>query len=120
MGRLKRTQDVDRSPLYAPLCRLLDDVFVDTVDLAERYGYDKNTLSNLRRRDGGKRSFPYVRLPGGGIRYPVSGVVAMELQGTYGAMTLDRVKLLLLADPGLSEHQKAALSARLDKAFAGG
>lgn len=117
MGRLKRTQEVDRAPLYAPLVRLLDDVFVDGATLAARYGYTATALVQMRRRN---RSYPWVRTPSGGIRYPVGAIVSHDLANMHGGITADRVKLVILGTPHLSEAQKADLCERVDKAFSGG
>lgn len=116
MGRLPRSPGLDRAPLYAPLLRLLDGLNVDANTVADRYGVTTNTLSTARRTG---KSFPWFRVPTGGIRYPVAGLVSIELQ-QHGRVTLDNVKLVLLSDPNLTESQKAALSARLDTAFSTG
>lgn len=106
-------------PGYGLLLALLDDVLVPASALAAHWGYTENHLANMRR-DGVQRGLPFVKLPTGGVRYRMSEILAAEIGGTTGPLTIDRVLLAVSACKGVSpevraaviEHLKATLMAK--------
>lgn len=95
---------------FAPLAGLLQSVLVKPAELAERWGYSDQTLSNQRSRNIG---LPFIRLPGGAIRYRASEIIACEHAGTRGPLSVERVAVALAEMPDVPEKLQAAIIARL-------
>jgi hypothetical protein len=111
---------------YAPLVHLLKDTLIRPRELAERWRYDDDHLANLRRRNVG---VPWLRLPtatgktdkpSGAIRYRLSEIVAAEISGMGGALSLERVCLVISSCEFLSDVQRAAVIAKLNSVLGGG
>jgi hypothetical protein len=114
----------DADPAYAPLVNLLKDTLIRPRELAERWRYNDDHLANLRRR---KLGVPWLRLPSasgaadkpmGAIRYRLSEIVAAEIDGIGGALSLDRVSLVISSCDFLSDAQRAGVIAKLSSVFA--
>lgn len=110
--------NIDR-PAFAPLVALLRDTLIKPSDLIRRWGQSADHLSSCRRRGVG---IPFIRLPGvkpgkGSIRYRLSDVIAAELQGMSGPLSLERVCLVVAGLTELSEVQRAAVVSALRRAF---
>lgn len=102
---------------YAPLAALLEGHFMTTNELGERWRYSVQTLSNART-DG--RGLPFVLMPTGGVRYRVSEVVAAEIAGTRGPLSVDRVALELSLMPEVPAELARAICDRLRLYLRGG
>jgi hypothetical protein len=71
----------------------LDEVFLLSRELAARWGVTEARLANLRANAEGP---PFVKLPSGSIRYPLSGVLAAEAcNGGPPGFTWDRLRKAL-------------------------
>lgn len=99
---------------YKPVLDLCRDVWLTPAELAERYRYTEEHLCNLRKAG---RGWPFLKLDTGGIRYRLSDILAAEIRGTCGPLTLERVLLALAACPDLSAEDKASAQNHLRKAF---
>lgn len=95
---------------FEPLSELLSGAMMTTADLSERWRYSEQTLRNARAQNIG---LPYMALPTGGIRYRVSEIVAAELAGTRGPLSVNRVALELASMPEVPEAVAKAIMARL-------
>jgi hypothetical protein len=95
---------------FAPLAVLLESVLVKPKELAERWGYSDQTLSNQRANN---RGLPFVTLPGGAIRYRASEIIACEHNGTRGPLSVERVAVALAEMPDVPERLQVAIIARL-------
>lgn len=93
-------------PAYRPVLDLVHDVLITAPDLALRWQYTTNHLSNLRNA---QRGIPFVKLPGGAIRYRLSEILAAELAGTEGPPSLNRLELAIATCKALTEAQRAAV-----------
>lgn len=106
-----------RSEAYAPLLALLRDHLIKPKDLAARWGFTSDHLANMRRAGYG---VPFVRLPTGrkeAVRYRLSDIISAELTGTAGAVTLERVCIVIAAAEEISEEQRKLIIARLRNAL---
>jgi hypothetical protein len=97
---------------FAPLARMLEGVMLRPSDLAERWGYSDQTLSN--HRSAGK-GLPFITLPGGSVRYRASEIIAAEYAGTRGPLSVDRVALVLARMQDVPEKIQAAIIAELKR-----
>lgn len=106
------------APAYAPLVRLLRDVLISPIELANRWGYIVGHLNKLRHEN---RGVPWVKLPtgpvNGGIRYRLSDIIAAELAGAAGPVTIERVCMVVAACHELAPEQRVAVIARLREAL---
>lgn len=109
---------------YEPLVRLLRDTLLRPRELADRWRFSQDHLSNLRRRNIGP---PAIRLPTasgaakrpmGSLRYRLSDVILAEITGTHGSLTLERVALVISGCDFLSEPERGAVLARIREALA--
>ena len=96
---------------FAHITRLLSDYAVTPAQLGERWGYSVSRLSNARGTE--QSPIPYWITPTGGIRYWMREVLAAELAGARGPLSLDRVETELLQMPEVSDDLSAAIMARL-------
>lgn len=101
---------------YRPVLETIDAVLITPADLAAHWRYTENHLSNLRNAQKG---LPWVKLPTGGIRYRMSEVLAAELAGTEGPLTLERVEMAVAAAP-VPEDARAKVLAHLRALFSPG
>jgi hypothetical protein len=95
---------------FKPFVDLLDGAMVTSRQLAQRWNLSEQTLAN--DRTAGK-NLPFVRLPGGSVRYYVSEIMAAELAGARGPLSIDRVALELAAMAEVSDTLAAAILTRL-------
>lgn len=93
--------------LYAPLLDVLNEIFMTPHELGDRWRYTQAHLSNLRRAGKGPR---YIKLAEtGGIRYFASDIVASEISGTAGKITLSDVELAATACTSVPEEHRVAM-----------
>lgn len=64
-----------------------DEILLTTDELAKRWRYTTDNLANMRSRRVG---IPFIKLPGGAIRYRASDVLEAEMSGLRG-LTMQRV-----------------------------
>lgn len=64
-----------------------------------------------------KRGLPFVKLPGGAVRYPLSELLAWQLHSRCETITLERIAIVLATMPGLKPEARAAILAHLSKHF---
>jgi hypothetical protein len=91
--------EIDVNPAYRPFLDLFDALFLTTEELARRWRYSYGSVCNMRRLGTGPS---FVRLPGGAIRYRVSEVLAYELHGHGGGLTMERVAAALATCPNIN------------------
>lgn len=106
-----------RSPHFAPFIGLCDAVLLTTAEVARHLKYSEQHLHNMRRADEG---IAFVKLPGGAIRYQLSEIIAWQLQGQRGPVTLERVSMALATMPRLGPDVRAAIDAHLAAVFSQG
>lgn|GEM_PF-3749520 len=97
-------------PRFAPVTALLAGRYITTAELSERWRYSEQTLRNARATGIG---LPYASLPTGGVRYRLDEVIAAELAGTRGALSVYRVALELAAMPEVPEALAKVIVDRL-------
>jgi hypothetical protein len=113
---------LEANELYAPLLALLNDTLLRPIEVAKRWRCGVDHLARLRQHAAGP---PWLRLPGGRkadrptgqVRYRLSEIVACELGGTTGALTLQRVYLAVSTCDFLTEAQRAAVIVKLESAL---
>lgn len=101
---------LNNSEGYQPLLQLLSDVFITSSELASHWRYTHTHLCNLRKRNAG---VPHIKLASGGVRYRLSDVIAAEIEGTSGPMTVERMCLALAACKDLSAQDRATAQAHI-------
>ena len=89
-----------------PLFQMLRDTMVTPGEVATRWRYSEDHMSNMRRRCKGP---PFIRLPSGGIRYRLSDIITAEFDGMGGPITLERVLLAVTACRSLSAEARGDL-----------
>ena len=99
---------------YAPLLRLCESIMVTPEELAKHWRMSRDYLANVRRAG---RGTPHVKLPTGRVLYRLSDILAAELQGTAGNITLDRIDLALLTMPKLPPELRMQIAAHLKSFF---
>ena len=118
MAKKKKSLDapppISTDAAYAPLLALMRDRFVSSAELAKRWHYSENHMSNMRRRG---KLLPYIRLPGGRILYRLSDVILAELGGVNGPITLDQTLIFLSALHWLDPVTRKHLADEFRKAF---
>lgn len=105
-------------PAYSPFLALTDAVLLTTEEVARHLRYNPQSLHNMRQRNVGPA---YVKLAGGAIRYRHSEILAYELFGHGGGLTLERVAVALATCPDLKpaardkiiDHLKSVLCERV-------
>lgn len=108
-------QHVTANPIYQPLIDLCSGVLITPKELAAHWRYTEGALSNLRRA---QRGVPWIKLPNlGAVRYRLADVIAYELAGTQGPITLERIEAALITVPGLAHEQRQSVLAHLRRAF---
>lgn len=95
---------------YRPFLALTDALYLTTEEVARHWRYNTQSVSNMRRAGTGPA---FVKLPGGAIRYRHSEVIAHELYGHGGGLTLDRVAAALATVPGLPLVVRDSIEAHL-------
>ena len=96
---------------------MLKTVMIDSGDLSSHWCYSENHLSSLRRLHKGP---PWVKLTTGVVRYRLSEVLAAEIAGAGGALTLERVLLAVSACKAVPVEQRGVLIAHLTATLAPG
>ncbi len=102
---------------YAPLLALCESILVTPDELAKHWRMSRDYLANVRRAG---RGTPHIKLPTGRVLYRLSDVLAAELGGTAGDITLERIELALAAMPRLPADTRAAVIEHLKGFFATG
>lgn len=97
-------------PSYAPFLRLTDGLLLRTEEVAKHLRYEVQSLHNMRRTRTGPA---WVKLEGGAIRYRHSEIIAFELYGHGGGLTIDRVAVALATCPGLKPVEREKIEAHL-------
>lgn len=97
-------------PSYEPFLRLTDGLLLKTEEAARHLRYNIQSMHNMRQLGTGPA---FVKLPGGAIRYRHSEILAYELYGHGGGLTLDRVALALATCPGLKPEMRVKIEDHL-------
>lgn len=98
-----------------PLLALVDAQLATAAEAAEHLRYDVQHLANMRRHGHGPA---YVKLGGrGAIRYRVSELLAWEIAGHGGGVTIERVAMALAVMPELTPTTAAKIVAHLRQFF---
>ncbi len=100
--------------VYQPLMRLLDGVLLTSAEAGTHLRYSPEQMSNLRRTAKGP---PFFKLPTGAVRYEASALLAWQLQGLQGALSVERVTLAVSACNAVPPDHRATIIAHLEKAF---
>lgn len=102
------------SEAFAPLLDLLGDHLLTAAEVAAHTRYSIDHLANLRRAE---KWIPWVQFDTGAVRYRAADVVAAQIAGTQGPVTVDRVCLAIAACPDLTPAAKAAAQGAVRRAF---
>lgn len=105
---------VQLHPAYAGLLAVLGSHYVTTAELARRWRWSVQHMTNMRRAGAGPA---YVKL-GRAVRYSVAEVVAWEIAGHSPHITRDRLQTAIAALQGYTLDQRADIIAQLDKLLA--
>ena len=76
----------------------IDDMFMTTEELSQRWRVETTTLANIRSRGEG---IPFTKTPSGVIRYKLSDVLSAERDGQHG-FSWSRLEDALATKKGLS------------------
>jgi len=107
---LKAPHNLSLHPSFRPFLDLVEGVMLRTEEVAAHWRYNVQSVHNMRRLGTGPA---FVRLRGGAIRYRLSEILACELYGHGGGLTMDRVALALASCPDLRQPQRDAIEAHL-------
>lgn len=99
---------------FAPVLAMLRGMLLTPAEVGERYKYTEEHLCNLRKNG---RGWPFMKLETGGIRYRLSDLMAAELRGTSGPLTLERVNQAVAACEKVPLEHRAAMQSHLRAAF---
>lgn len=99
---------------YEPILAMCQGVLFTPAEVGERYRFSVGHLANLRKAG---RAWPFIRLGNGGIRYRLSELLAAELRGTTGPLTLERVEQAVAACDAVPLEHRAAMQKHLRSAF---
>lgn len=100
---LPTPKNVIHAPLFRPLLNVLDDVLLTADEVAQRFRLTVDTLSNQRRANVG---LPFVKFETGAVRYRASDVIAYQIHGSAGPVTLNEVELAISAASDVPEHYR--------------
>jgi len=107
-------QTLTNTEAFRPVVDMLRSLLLTPAEVGERYKYTDEHLCNLRRAG---RGWPFMKLETGGIRYRLSDLLAAELRGTTGPLTLERVNQAVAACDSVPAEYRAAIQAHLRAAF---
>lgn len=99
---------------FAPILAMCRGILLTPAEVGERYGYTEEHLCNLRKAG---RGWPFMKLETGGIRYRLSELLAAELRGTTGPLTLERVEQAVSACDSVPLEHRAAVQKHLRAVF---
>lgn len=99
---------------FAPVLEMCRGILLTPAEVGERYRYEAGHLANLRKAG---RAWPSVKLETGGVRYRLSELLASELRGTTGPLTLERVLQAVAACGEVPLDQRAAMQKHLRAVF---
>lgn len=105
---------IQTHPAYAGLLALLESRYVTTAELARRWRWSVQHMTNMRRAGQGPA---YVKM-GRAVRYSVAEVAAWEIAGRSPHLTHDRLQLAVAALHGYSLDQRADILAQLESLLA--
>lgn len=91
---------------YGPILRLCESIMATPEELASHWRMSRDYLANVRRAG---RGVPHVKLPTGRVLYRLSDILAAELAGTAGNITLERIELALVALPEVRPELRARI-----------
>jgi hypothetical protein len=100
----KKAPAADKAEAFRPLLNMLSDVLITSDELCRHWRLTPTHICNLRKL---KKGAPFIKLPSGGIRYRVSEILAAEVRGRGGPLTVDCVCLVLAACEELTVEQRA-------------
>lgn len=101
---------------FAPVLEICRSVLVTPGELAAHWRYTEDHLANLRRAG---RGLPFIKFDTGGVRYRLSSILAAEISGESGALTLERVLLAVATCATVSERDRAAIASHVRAALGG-
>lgn len=101
---------------FKPLLDLLHSVLLKPEDVAKHWRYENAHLGYLRKRGVGPA---FVKLPGGAIRYRAEDILASELQGAYGPLNLEHVRLAVSSCMTVSIEAREAMLEHVQNALDG-
>jgi hypothetical protein len=97
-------------PRFKPLADLLDGHMVNAKVLSARWSTSTQTLANWRSTGKG---LPAVSLAEGAVRYRISEILAAELAGARGPLSVETVALELSVMPDVPEALAVKIVERL-------
>lgn len=98
-------------PSYAPFLALSESVLLTTEEVAKHWRLSKQHVHNMRRLGTGPS---WLKLASGSVRYRHSEVLAWELYGHGGGLTLPRISAALATMPGLKPADREKIEAHLN------
>lgn len=99
---------------YKPLLVMLESILISPSELAEHWRVGTGSLASHRHANTG---VPFLKLSIGRVRYRLSDVIADEIQGIRGPLTLDSVLLAVAACQDVSLETRAIVQRHLRRAF---
>ncbi|MEZ5842782.1 MAG: hypothetical protein R3D27_03515 [Hyphomicrobiaceae bacterium] len=102
------------SVAYDPICKLMDGLLLTPAEVATRWRYSDDHLSNLRRVGKG---IPFIKFDTGGVRYRAADVIAAELANLGGPLILDDVLTVIAALETVPAAERAKVHDHLKAAF---
>lgn len=98
-------------PAYAPILAMCQTVLVTAQEAAKHLRYHPHHLHNMRSSKAGPA---WLKLgENGAVRYRLSELLAWEIAGHRGALTLERVSLALATVPGMTVEMRQKIDAHL-------
>lgn len=98
-------------PLYAPMLRLAENVYLTPRELARHWRLTIGHLSFLRRQGKGPA---YIKIAGR-VVYSHADILAYEITNRRGPVTPDSLALAVATLPGLGAHARDATTEKLLK-----
>lgn len=99
---------------FKPVLDICRGTLITPAEVGERYRYSQEHLCNLRKTG---RGWPFLKLETGGIRYRLSELLASEIRGTCGPLTLERVEHAVAACTSVPAEHRTALQKHLRVTF---
>lgn len=105
------------NPHHQALIALCGDQMLTPKEVAAHWRLSIGRLANMRVAGRGPG---FVKLGDGAVRYPLSEIIAYELAGRSGHITLERVWQALSTMPGLRDDTRDAILEYLTRALSDG
>lgn len=103
------TREILDNPAYEPFVRVCHSILLRTEEVAKHWRMATQSLHNARRL---ATAPPSIKI-GNQVRYRMSEILRIELNGQRGGWTFERVSLALATMPGLSVRDRQEIEQHL-------